>query len=298
MERRALPAIAITANSATLTAIGNDYGFNEVFRRAVEAHGKKGDVLIAISTSGNSANIVASAEQAKNQGLKVISLSGGIGGKLKELSDIAIIVPSSDTPRVQESHILVGHIICDLIEKEMFSISASKNKKRAKNKAVFLDRDGTINIDNGYVYKREDFKFIKGVPQSIKKLNDAGYKVIVISNQSGIARGFYTAKDVKKLHNHIDAELKKNGAKIDAYYFCPHHPNFNGKCECRKPKIGLIEQAVQDFNIDLSQSYFVGDKKSDEECAKNAGLKAILVGEKSISKNLYGFVSQTFGDDK
>jgi D-glycero-D-manno-heptose 1,7-bisphosphate phosphatase len=141
------------------------------------------------------------------------------------------------------------------------------------NKAVFLDRDGTINVDRHYVYKLEDFEFLPGVPQAIKFLNDAGYKVIVVSNQSGIARGFYTAADVEKLHGYIDGELAKHGARIDAYYICPHHPDFTGECECRKPKTGLVERAVREFEIDVSLSYMVGDKESDEECARNARLK-------------------------
>jgi D-glycero-D-manno-heptose 1,7-bisphosphate phosphatase len=141
------------------------------------------------------------------------------------------------------------------------------------NKAVFLDRDGTINVDKHYVYKPEDFEFISGVPQAIKSLNDKGYKVIVISNQSGIARGFYTASDVEKLHGYVDGELAKQGAKIDAYYICPHHPDFTGECECRKPKTGLVDMAVREFDVDVSLSYMVGDKESDEECARAAGLK-------------------------
>jgi len=119
-ERRALPAIALTANTSTITAIGNDYGYNDIFRRGVEAHGKSGDVLIAISTSGNSPNVILAAEQAKNQGITVVALLGGTGGKLKELADIALVAPSDDTPRIQECHILVGHILCDLIEKGVF----------------------------------------------------------------------------------------------------------------------------------------------------------------------------------
>jgi len=141
------------------------------------------------------------------------------------------------------------------------------------NKAVFLDRDGTINVDKHYVYKIDDFEFIDGVPEMIKRFNDDGYKVIVISNQSGVARGFYTIADVEKLHRYIDGELAKIGAKIDAYYICPHHPDFTGVCECRKPKTGLVERAIKDFDIDVSQSLFVGDKESDRECARQIGIK-------------------------
>jgi len=120
MERKALPAIAITANSSTMTAIANDYGYADVFKRAVEAHGKPGDILIAISTSGNSQNVILAVEEAKKQGMKVVGFLGGSGGKLEKLVDMALVAPSSDTPRIQECHILVGHILCDLIEKGVF----------------------------------------------------------------------------------------------------------------------------------------------------------------------------------
>jgi len=119
-ERKPLPAIALTANTSTITAIGNDYGYNDIFKRGIEAYGNTGDALIAVSTSGNSKNVILAAKQAKKQKLTVIALLGGSGGKLKELADIAFIVPSSDTPRIQECHILIGHILCDLIEKGVF----------------------------------------------------------------------------------------------------------------------------------------------------------------------------------
>jgi D-sedoheptulose 7-phosphate isomerase len=120
MERRALAAIAITANSATATAISNDYGYDDIFRRQVEAHGVAGDVLIGFSTSGNSANILAAVEQAGKTGIITIGFLGKSGGRLKEMVDIPFIVPSEDTPRIQECHILIGHIVCGLVEKGLF----------------------------------------------------------------------------------------------------------------------------------------------------------------------------------
>ena len=115
-ERRSLPAIALTTDSSILTALGNDYGFEVVFARQIEGIGKENDVAVAISTSGNSANVLAGARQAKKMGLKVIGLSGGDGGKLAPLCDINLIVPSKVTARVQESHICIAHAICELVE--------------------------------------------------------------------------------------------------------------------------------------------------------------------------------------
>ncbi|MFH0971168.1 MAG: D-sedoheptulose 7-phosphate isomerase [Candidatus Micrarchaeota archaeon] len=119
-ERKALPAIALSTDTSALTALSNDYGFDIVFKRQIEALGNRGDILIAISTSGNSKNIIAAAEEAKKKGLHVIGLSGKSGGKLKAKSDICICVPSDRTDRIQEVHIAIGHIICDLVEKDLF----------------------------------------------------------------------------------------------------------------------------------------------------------------------------------
>jgi D-sedoheptulose 7-phosphate isomerase len=119
-ERRALPAIALTANTSTLTAIANGYGYDATFARQVEALGKKGDIAFGISTSGNSKNVIEAIRKAKSIGLKTIGLLGCDGGKLKNLCNIAIVAGSKDTPRAQESHIMIGHIICELIEDEIF----------------------------------------------------------------------------------------------------------------------------------------------------------------------------------
>ncbi len=121
MERKALPAIALTANTSILTAIANDYGYDLVFSRQIEALGVQGDVALGISTSGNSKNVIEALKKARSIGMKTIALSGGDGGSMKSQTDISIIVSTKDTPRVQESHILIAHIICALVEDGIFS---------------------------------------------------------------------------------------------------------------------------------------------------------------------------------
>lgn len=120
MERDALPAIALTTNTSIMTALGNDYGYNTVFARQVEAWAKAGDVIIGISTSGNSANVLAGVEKAKRLSACTVALTGGSGGRLAQMVDLALIVPSSDTPRIQEGHITIGHIICQIVEEALF----------------------------------------------------------------------------------------------------------------------------------------------------------------------------------
>ena len=121
-DRQALPAIALTVNTSDLTAIGNDYGFEDLFSRQVEAHGKSGDLLIAISTSGNSANVVKAVNTAKSNGLKTLGLTGQAGGKLKSLCDVCLCVPSNETARIQEAHTTIMHAMCEHVDKVLFSV--------------------------------------------------------------------------------------------------------------------------------------------------------------------------------
>lgn len=150
-------------------------------------------------------------------------------------------------------------------------------KTAIQNKALFLDRDGTINVEKKYVFKIEDFKFISGIFELIQKFQNQNYLVIIITNQSGIARGFYTETDFLNLTNWMTGEFKKNGIEIAKVYYCPHYPEITGDCNCRKPKPGMILQGINDFNINPTNSVLIGDKKSD-----------ILAGERAgIGKNLY-----------
>lgn len=119
-DRPSIPSIALTTDTSNLTAIGNDYGYDKVFSRQMEGMGSEGDLFIGISTSGNSVNIVNAINAAKEKGVKTVALVGRDGGEMAHIADYAIIVPSNDTPRIQESHILIGHMICDIIEKELF----------------------------------------------------------------------------------------------------------------------------------------------------------------------------------
>lgn len=145
--------------------------------------------------------------------------------------------------------------------------------------AVFLDRDGTINIDPGYIGRPEIVELFSDVPEGIAELKKLDFKLIVISNQSGIARGYFKTKDVEAVNTRINELLKKDGAAIDAFYYCPFHPEFNTpeECECRKPSPKLVFLAAKELDIDLSKSYFVGDMISDIECGINAGIKTILI---------------------
>ena len=153
-----------------------------------------------------------------------------------------------------------------------------------KNKAVFLDRDGTINVDHGYVYKIEDFEFLPGVIEALKILQEKGYLLIIITNQSGIARGYYTEEDYYKLTEHVLTELEKEGIYIADVLFCPHLPDakiekYRADCDCRKPNLGLFEKAVRLWSIDLSQSFAAGDKIRDLHICYESECKGFLITE-------------------
>lgn len=146
--------------------------------------------------------------------------------------------------------------------------------------AVFFDRDGTLNVDTGYLYRIEEFRWIEGAVDAIRYCNEKGWPVIVVTNQSGVARGFYPEEAVGKLHLWMQEELKKQGAHIDAFYYCPHHPEgivpgYAGECSCRKPAPGLVERACREHGIHAGASILIGDKEQDMECARRAGMRGI-----------------------
>ena len=156
-------------------------------------------------------------------------------------------------------------------------------------KAAFLDRDGVINVDFGYVSCWEDFEFIPGAIDGMRMLQDLGYLLVVITNQSGIARGYFNVDDYQKLTNHFQMYLSKCGVQLTGIYHCPHHPRFlrsedPNPCNCRKPAPGLILQAQNDFMISLSQSILVGDQRSDIEAGSAAGVGTCFLINKQAER--------------
>lgn len=144
-------------------------------------------------------------------------------------------------------------------------------------RAAFLDRDGTINVEVNYLHRAEDLQLITGVPEAIARLNRAGWFVVVVTNQAGIARGYYTIEQMHALHDHIAAVLAQHGAHVDAWMFCPHHPEFSGVCDCRKPAPGMLLDAAHRFEIDLARSWLIGDSAGDLGAGAEAGCRTVLV---------------------
>lgn len=150
-------------------------------------------------------------------------------------------------------------------------------KTANRRKALFLDRDGTINVERDYVHKVADFEFQPGIFELIRQYQNEGYLIFIITNQSGIARGLYSENEYLQLTDWMIKEFAKAKIRIEEVYHCPHHPDFTGNCDCRKPKPGLLLEAVEEYNLDSAKSILIGDSDRDLEAGKRAG----------IGKNLY-----------
>ncbi len=181
-----------------------------------------------------------------------------------------------------------------------------------ENPAVFLDRDGTIIEEVGYIDSPDKIQPIAGAEEAIKLFRDAGFKIIIVSNQSGVAHGYFDENTVMLINDRVAENFASNGANIDAFYFCPHHPdygdqNYRRNCDCRKPQPGMFLQAAEEHKIDLSKSIMIGDKFTDVQAGKNLNLYSILVltgfGKEQFQKiKLNGlrpapdFVAENVGD--
>jgi len=264
-DRPAMAGVCLS-NIAPVTAIGNDYTYDIVFKRQVEAICRKGDIVVGLSTSGNSKNVILAMEAAKLKGAKTISFTGD-QGKMREIADIAVIIPTKETPRVQEGYLVACHTICGIVEREMFGV-----------KAVLIDRDDTIVVNVPYCADPEKIKLLPGAAGSIKKLNDAGYKVILVTNQSGIGRGLLTHEKLAEIHERLCQLIKAEGGHLDDIFYCPHHPDEN--CGCRKPAIGMGEQAFIKHPINPLTSFMIGDQEHDVQLGSKLGLMTFIVNEK------------------
>jgi D-glycero-D-manno-heptose 1,7-bisphosphate phosphatase len=171
----------------------------------------------------------------------------------------------------------------------------SAKNLRNKQKAVFIDRDGTINRYVGFLRSIDDFELLPNVAEAVRKINSSGYLAIVVTNQPVIARGEVTYGQLQEIHNKMETLLGAEGAYLDKIYFCPHHPHkgYEGEvpelkvdCECRKPKPGLLLKAAVDFNIDLANSWMIGDGENDIKAGKAAGCKTALIGKDDFDQDM------------
>jgi histidinol-phosphate phosphatase family protein len=261
-DRPAMAGVCLS-NIAPVTAIGNDYSFELVFKRQIEAICRKGDVVIGLSTSGNSKNVILALEAAKARGAVTVAFTGE-KGKMREIADLTVTIHSDSTPCIQAGMLAAGHAMCDVIERTMYG-----------RRAVLIDRDDTIAKDVPYCSRPEDMHLFPGVPEAIAKLNRAGFLVIVVTNQSAIGRGMIDEIMLTRIHDKMKADIAVGGGHVDDIFFCPHHPDEN--CECRKPKLGLGMQAIAKYHIDTRSSYMIGDADKDVQFGQALGCRTIRV---------------------
>lgn len=274
--RRPLRALALTDNVELITAWSNDAGFATAFSEQVTTFGRPGDALLCISCTGTSANVVAAAAAARDQGMAVYGLAGFDGGAIRELSEICVLVPDSDYGAIESAHLVVEHCLTTLL-KEMASGSVAGDGDSSRHgPVVVIDRDGVLNRNrDDYVKSWAEFEFLPGAVEAVVALTRAGHRVVVITNQSAVGRGLMSPAQLTDLHRRMTEEILTAGGRVDGIYVCPHRPE--EACDCRKPAPGLISQAQRDYGFDPTETWVVGDHHTDVEAAHSAGCMAMLV---------------------
>lgn len=282
--QRRFRAIALTDSMPLLSAWANDAAYEHVFAEQLDNLLNPHDVVIAISCSGSSPNVLSAMRLARRRGAVTVGFTGAAGAALAALCDVTITVPSEASQPVEDAHLVLEHAICGQLrhqaEAEPSTVAAraaaTSAPRGSRTTAIFLDRDGVINENRrDHVLCWDDFSFLPGVFEALWDLSRDGQKVIVVSNQAAIARGLVTQAEVEAINDRMLDELGRRGARIDAVYVCPHHPDAG--CDCRKPKPGLLLQAARNFDLDLSDSFVVGDSASDVLAAKAVGARPMLV---------------------
>ncbi|MDP2872414.1 MAG: HAD-IIIA family hydrolase [Bacillota bacterium] len=291
-ERAALPVVALTANTSVLTALGNDYGFDAVFGRQVEAMARPGDCLMVISTSGRSPNVLAALRAGRRQGVLTIALVGpeGLDPSVVSCCDFCLAVSGPDggtaetwsgmaTPHVQEVHLALLHYVAHLVERGVES-RRGRPRRCALRPAVFLDRDGTVVQERGHITDERDLAVLPGAADAVRRLKGAGFVVVLTTNQSVVARRLVDGPGLERLHGRLRALAGERGAVLDAIYHCPHHPEHGlpgGPCACRKPMPGMMLRAADEMSLDLGASFVIGDNWTDVQAAAACGAHGVLV---------------------
>lgn len=262
--RKRFKAIALTDSIPIITAWANDTAYENIFLEQLKSLLDAGDVVIAISGSGNSKNIIKAVEYANAQKALTIGLTGFRGGKLKGMVQECLIVPSHSLEQIEDVHLILEHILCSWLKAIFLS------------RVVFLDRDGVICKDrDDYVKSWDEFVWLSKAKEALKRLNDNHYMTIIVTNQAGVGRGITSQQAVEDIHKRMVREISQTGGRIEAVYYCPHKSE--DKCDCRKPKAGLLLKAARDFAFNLKKSYLVGDKISDIEAGHRLGCTTIMI---------------------
>jgi len=268
-------AASLTDNMALITAIGNDCSYAEIFVEQLKNVLNPGDVVIVITGSGNSVNIIKALHYARSVKATNIGLLGFQGGEAVQLVDYSLTASTRNYGIAEDFHIIVEHMLTQIIKRLL---------QPELQKVVFLDRDGVINVkaaEHSYITTWQDFEFMPGIFDALKYLNDTGYKLIVLTNQQGLGKQIFSEQSLLQIHENMSNELKKNGVTVDRIFYCPHTEADN--CNCRKPKPGMFYKAMNeaDYNIDFEKSYVLGDSLGDLPAGRALGCKTIYFGNQA-----------------
>ena len=269
--KRRMRIIPLVDNVPLITAWANDTAYERIFVEQLAGLVRPGDVVIAISGSGNSPNVLRAVEHATAAGATTVGITGFDGGLLAGMVDVPVIVPDTCMERIEDVHLSIGHAAAA-------ALRARIAQEPADRPVVFVDRDGVINAlgsGDGYVTRWEQFEFLPGALDALVDLHRRGLRVVVVTNQSCIGRGMATLEEVRTIHGHLTEQVREAGGAIDAVYLCPHRPDTG--CVCRKPRPGLFFAARDDMGIDLAHSVVIGDHPSDIEAAAKIGATGVLV---------------------
>jgi D-sedoheptulose 7-phosphate isomerase len=287
-----LRAISLTDNIGLITAWANDAAYESVFQEQLDNLLEPQDVVVGISASGNSANVLRAVEFARQRGAVTIGLIGFGGGKLKDLVDVDITVSSRNYGQIEDFHLSLDHILSQYLkEKSELQLPEEMAAKHGEQHlkffystppatgiqpAVFFDRDGVINerIYGGYIGGWDQFHFLDGIKSAMASLSKLNLPIIVVSNQASVGRSLLSPATLREITERFVKALQEAGARVSAVYYCPHTPEQG--CGCRKPRSGLLEAAARDWRIDLRRSVLIGDSESDVQAARALGCHAIL----------------------
>jgi D-sedoheptulose 7-phosphate isomerase len=271
-QGRRLRASSLTESVARMTAIANDLSYEDVFVEQLKNYLNPGDVVIVISASGNSPNILKAVRYARSKGAKTIGLLGFGGGRAQEILDVSLVISSKNYGIAEDFHLIMEHVITEIIRRVL---------RGGPQKVVFLDRDGVINVkppEHRYVTSWEEFRFTAGIVETLRALNRSGYKLVVLTNQSGVGKKLMSETTLNGIHANMVKALSSASVRVEGVFYCPHVEGDN--CFCRKPKAGLFFKAQSElsFSIDFEHSYFVGDSPSDVLAGSEVSLKTVFVG--------------------
>ena len=266
-------AISLTDNTALITALGNDLSFEDIFAEQLAAQMNDGDVVVFVSASGNSPNLVRAAHYARSRGGELVGLLGFGGGALSDLVDHALVVSSRNYGLSEDSHLIVQHVLTQYLRRLLAGPARP---------VAFLDRDGVINErpePHQYLSSWEEFRWVDGILPLLRGLSDLGFALMVVTNQQGVGKGTLSEAALEVIHGEMTRTLELEGITIARVLHCPHLEQ--DRCFCRKPRPGLIYRALNEapFLVDVPGSVLIGDAESDMQAALGAGIGTrILVG--------------------